>query len=48
MSKFVAGQMTKMWFLKFWITFFWTQILHLNFKDNVEKLMWKRLQHTWA
>ena len=49
MSKFVAGHMTKMWFLKFWITFFWTQILHLNFKDyNVEKLMWKRLQDTWA
>ena len=37
MSKFVAGHVTKMWFLKLWITFFWTQILHLNFKENVEK-----------
>ena len=23
-----------------WITSFWTQILHLNFKENVEKMMW--------
>ena len=38
MSKFVAGYVTKMWFL--WITSFWTQILHLNFKENVEKMMW--------
>ena len=22
--------------------------LHLNFKENVEKLMWERLQHIWA
>ena len=39
MSKFVAGHVTKMWFLKLWITSFWTQILHLNFKENVEKMM---------
>ena len=37
MSKFVAGHVTKMWFLKLWITSFWTQILHLNFKENVER-----------
>ena len=37
MGKFVAGHMTKMWFWKLWITSFWTQILHLNFKENVEK-----------
>ena len=30
MSKFVAGHVTKMWFFK---------IMHLNFKDNVEKMM---------
>ena len=35
-SKFVAGQVTKMWFWKLRITSFWTQILHLNFKENVE------------
>ena len=40
MSEFVAGHVTKMWFLKLWITSFWTQILHLNFKENVEKMMW--------
>ena len=40
MSKFAAGQETKMWFVKLWITSFWTQILHLNFKENVEKMMW--------
>ena len=45
MSKFVAGHVTKMWFLKLWITSFWTQILHLNFTENVEKMMWYRLQH---
>ena len=39
MSKFVDGHVTKMWFLKLWITSFWTQILHLNFKENVEKMM---------
>ena len=37
MSKFVAGHETKMWFLKLWITSFWTQILLLNFKENVEQ-----------
>ena len=37
LSKFVVGHMTKMWFLKLWITSFWTQILHLNFKENVER-----------
>ena len=36
MSKFVAGLVTKMWFLKLLITPFWTQTLHLNFKENVE------------
>ena len=36
MSTFVAGNVTKMWFLKLWITFFWTEILHLNFKEIVE------------
>ena len=40
MGKFVAGLVPKMWFLKLWITSFWTQILHLNFKENVEKMMW--------
>ena len=41
MSKFVAGHVTKMWFLKLWITgiSFWTQILHLNFKEDVENIM---------
>ena len=39
MSKFVAGYVAKMCFLKLWITSFWTQILHLNFKENVEKMM---------
>ena len=33
MSKFVAFQLTKMWFLKLWITSFWTQIFQLNFKE---------------
>ena len=40
MSKFVAGQVTKMWFLKLWITSFWTEILHLNVKEIVKKMMW--------
>ena len=34
MSKFVAGHVTKMWFLKWWISSFRTQILHLNFKEK--------------
>ena len=37
MSKFVAGQVTKMWFLKWRISSFWTQILHLNFKEKCWK-----------
>ena len=36
MSKFVASLVTKMWFLKLLITPFWTQTLHLTFKENVE------------
>ena len=40
MSKFFAGQVTRMWFLKLWITSFWKEILHLNFKEIVEKMMW--------
>ena len=39
MSKFVAGHVTKMGFLKLWITSFWIDILHLNFKEIVEKMM---------
>ena len=38
MSTFVAGHMTKKWFLKLWITSFWTEIL--NFKEIVEKMLW--------
>ena len=37
MSKFVAGHVTKVWFLKLPITSFWTEILHLNFKEIVER-----------
>ena len=37
MRKFVAGHVTRMQYSKSWITPFWTQILHLNFKENVEK-----------
>ena len=40
MCMFVAGHVTKMWFLKLQITSFWTEILHLNFKEIVEKIMW--------
>ena len=40
MSKFVAGHVTKMWFLNLRITSFWTQTLHLNVEENVEKMMW--------
>ena len=42
MSTFVAGHVTKMWFIKLWITSFWAEILHLNFKEIVEKMMWSR------
>ena len=38
MSKFVAGHVTKMCDLKLWIASFWTEILHLNFKEIVEKM----------
>ena len=37
MSKFVAGHVTKVWFLKLRITSFWTEILHLNFDEIVER-----------
>ena len=37
MSKFVAGHVTKIWFLKLWITSVWTQILHLNFQGKCWK-----------
>ena len=40
MCKFLAGHVNKMWFLKLWITPFWTEILYLNFKEIVEKMMW--------
>ena len=36
-SKFVACRVTKMWFLKLWITSFWTQALHFNFKKILKK-----------
>ena len=39
MNKLVNGHVTKMLFLKLWISSLWTQILHLNFKENVEKMM---------
>jgi len=37
LSKFIAGHVTKSWFLKLWITSFWTQILLLNFKEKYSK-----------
>ena len=40
MRKSVAGHVTKMWFFKIMNYRFLTQILHLNFKENVEKMMW--------
>ena len=40
LSKFVAGHMTKVWFLNLWIISFWTEILHINFKEIVGKIMW--------
>ena len=39
MSQFIAGHVTKMWFLKLGNAPFWTQVLDLNFKENVEKMM---------
>ena len=40
MSKFVASHVTKMWFFKLRITSFWIEILNLNFKEIVEKMVW--------
>ena len=41
MSKFVAGHVTKMWFLKFITNYlFMNTNFALNFKENVEKMMW--------
>ena len=40
MSQFIAGHVAKMWFLKGWFTSFRTEILQLDFKENVEKMMW--------
>ena len=40
MSKLVAGHVTKMWFFKLRITSFWIEILNLNFKEIVEKMVW--------
>ena len=48
MSKFIAGHVIKMLFLKLWITSFLTQILHVNFKETVKKMMWYLLQQIWA
>ena len=45
MSKFLADHVTKMWFLKLWITSFWTQALHLHFKEDVEKMMLTFTEH---
>ena len=40
MTKFVASRVTKMWFFKLRITSFWIEILNLNFKEIVEKMVW--------
>ena len=37
MSKFVTADQNVIFL---WITSFWTQILHLDFKENFEKMMW--------
>ena len=37
---FAAGHVTKMWFLKLWITSFRTEILHFSFKEIVETMLW--------
>ena len=34
------AHVTKTWFFKIMNYCFLTQILHLNFKENVEKMMW--------
>ena len=39
MSKFVASHVTKLWYKKLGITSFWTQILHVNLEENVQKMM---------
>ena len=39
MRKFVVGHVTKTWSFKIVNYRFLTQILHLNFKENVEKMM---------
>ena len=40
MSQFRAGHVTKMRFLKLWITSFRTEILDLDLKEIVEKKIW--------
>ena len=35
-------------FLILWITSFWTQTVLLNFKENIEKMMWLHLQQFTA
>ena len=37
-----------MWFSKLWMTSFWIQILHLNFKGNVEKMEGKIMPSNMA
>ena len=39
MSKFVTDHVTKMWFWKLWITSFCTEIVYLDFKEIVGKIM---------
>lgn len=40
MSKFEAGHVTNVLILKLSITSFGTEILHFNFKEIAEKMMW--------
>ena len=40
MRKSTAGHVTKTWFFKIMNNHFLTQVLHLNLKENVEKMMW--------
>ena len=43
MRKSVAGHLTRTWFLLKIMNYrFPTQILHLNFNENVEKMMWRK------
>ena len=37
MSKFIAGHVTKTWFLTYELPLSENKMLHLNFKENVEK-----------